>query len=148
VQPLTPSTGPCGQTPRFERTRPACLPAAIGIGFRFMMYSRPFILLLATPVLIMLALAAVIFGGQVIADSRRDQQIQQTIAASLKTSGQVELLNLQDVQYGYGVCGLYRTSDSDKGYASFFYDTVNDRLSLDVKSRAFQSNCNLSDLCS
>lgn len=113
-----------------------------------MTVSRSFMLLIGIPVVVLLALAAAIFGGQVIADSHRDQAIQQAIASRLGISSQVELLKLQEVQYGYGVCGLYRMADSEKGYASFFYNTVTERLTLDVKSDSFQSYCNLAKLCS
>ncbi|WP_224424417.1 MULTISPECIES: hypothetical protein [Modicisalibacter] len=105
-------------------------------------------LMLGIPVAFLSVLAAAIFGGQVIADHNRDSTIQQAIASRLDTASPVELLKLQEVQYGYGVCGLYRTADADQGVASFFYNTVNDRLTLDVKSDDFQSYCNLANLCS
>lgn len=104
-------------------------------------------LMLAIPVVLILVLAGAIFGGQVIADSQRDHEIQQAIAATLGTSSDIELLNLQEVQYGYGVCGLYQSADSENGYASFFYDSVGDRLTLDVNSREFRSHCDLSAIC-
>lgn len=104
-------------------------------------------LMLAIPVVLILALAGAIFGGQVIADSRLDGKIQQALATSLDTSSEIELRHLQEVQYGYGVCGLYRTADSEDGYASFFYDTASDRLTLDVNSRRYKSHCSLSAIC-
>lgn len=109
--------------------------------------SRSFILLIVFPVVLLLVLAAAIFGGQGIADHFRDRGIQQAIAATLETSSEVELANLQKVKAGYAVCGLYRTSDSPNSYASFFYDTLSDRLTLDVNSRQFQTYCNLLDFC-
>lgn len=112
-----------------------------------MTHKRPFIFLLAIPVVAILALAGFIFGGQALSDSGRDDEIRQALASSLGTSGEIELKHLQEVQYGYGVCGLYRTEDAEDGFASFFYDTASHRLTLDITSRRYQSNCNLSAVC-
>lgn len=76
-----------------------------------------------------------------------NRDINAAIAAELGTKSEIELAHLQEVQYGYGICGLYKTATSEKGYASFFYDTTNDRLTLDVTSRLYTSNCSLSSVC-
>ncbi|MCK2182829.1 hypothetical protein [Halomonas getboli] len=112
-----------------------------------MTHKRPFLFLLAIPVVAILALAAFIFGGEALSDRGRDDEIRRALAAELDTSGKIELKHLQEVQYGYGVCGLYRTDDAEDGYASFFYDTVGHRLTLDITSRRYQSHCNLSAVC-
>ncbi|KGE78165.1 hypothetical protein CVH10_14080 [Halomonas sp. ND22Bw] len=112
-----------------------------------MTHKRPFIFLLAIPVVLILALAGFIFGGQALSDSGLDRRIQQALADELGASGEIELKNLQEVQYGYGICGLYRTEDAEHGYASFFYDTNADRLTLDITSRRYQSHCSLSAVC-
>lgn len=112
-----------------------------------MTHKRPFLFLLTIPVVAILALATFIFGGQALSDSGRDDEIRQALAAELGASGEIDLKNLQEVQYGYGVCGLYRTDDSENGYASFFYDTNADRLTLDITSRRYQSHCSLSAVC-
>ncbi|MFG6667980.1 hypothetical protein ACGK9R_12840 [Halomonas sp. HNIBRBA4712] len=109
--------------------------------------SRPFLLLVAAPLAFTAVVGAAIFGHQALSANQMDSDIQQAIAAELGTSSSVELSQLQEVQYGYGVCGLYQTADSDKGLASFFYDTTNRRLVLDVNSRAYTSNCGLSSVC-
>ncbi|WP_136246919.1 hypothetical protein [Halomonas borealis] len=112
-----------------------------------MTHKRPFIFLLAIPVVMICALAALIFGGQVFSDSRQDGEIRQALATQLQTRADIELKHLQEVQYGYGVCGLYRTADAEDGFASFFYDTTSQRLTLDITSSRYQSHCNLSAVC-
>ncbi|WP_092526835.1 hypothetical protein [Onishia taeanensis] len=111
-----------------------------------MTISRPFLLMIIVPVLGIIALAAMIFGGQALSDESLDGEIQQALATSLDTSSAIELQNLQEVQYGYGICGAYKTADGD-GFASFFYDTSRKRLTLDVNSREYTSNCGLSAIC-
>ncbi len=106
-----------------------------------MIYSRSFILMLGIPVIFLMVLAVAIFGGQVIADSHRDHDIQQAIATQVAASSEIELLKLREVQYGYRICGLYRTTDSQQE-GPFFYDTVNERLTLDVNAEPFQAHCN------
>ncbi|WNL37918.1 hypothetical protein RN346_11470 [Halomonas sp. PAMB 3232] len=109
--------------------------------------SRPFLLLIVAPLAFTAVIGAVIFGNQALSSNKVDDEIRQAIAAELATSASVELTQLQEVQYGYGVCGLYQTAESDKGLASFFYDTTNHRLILDVNSRAYTANCGLSSVC-
>lgn len=111
-----------------------------------MTISRPFLLMIIVPVIGIIALAALIFGGQAISDDSVDGEIQQALATSLDTSGAIELQNLQEVQYGYGICGAYKTADGN-GFSSFFYDTNRKRLTLDVNSREYTSNCGLSAIC-
>lgn len=108
--------------------------------------SRPFFLMIIVPVIGIIALAALIFGGQAISDDSVDGEIQQALATSLDTSSVIELQHLQEVQYGYGICGAYKTADSD-GFSSFFYDTARGRLTLDVSSREYRSHCGLSAIC-
>lgn len=94
-------------------------------------------------------LAAAIFGGQAIAENQEDADVQRALAEVLPSAstGAVEVANLQRTQGGYGICGAYRVKGSDKGYASFFYDTVNRKVVLDVKSREYTYNCGLSAFC-
>jgi len=112
-----------------------------------MTLSRPALLMIVVPVAFTLALGGLIFGGQALSDSDVDGEIQHALATALHTSGEIELSNLQDVNYGYGVCGLYKSSLSADGYASFFYDKQSDSVTLDVNSRRFTSNCGLSSIC-
>ncbi|WP_447957545.1 hypothetical protein [Vreelandella sp. EE7] len=112
-----------------------------------MLKSRPFLLLIVLPLAFMAIVGAAIFGSQALSAGKVDQQIQSAIAAELNTELPVELSQLQEIQYGYGVCGLYKTAQSENGYASFFYDTTNERLTLDVNSRLYTSNCGLSSVC-
>ncbi|WP_447555814.1 hypothetical protein [Vreelandella sp. EE22] len=112
-----------------------------------MLKSRPFLLLVVAPLAFTAIVGAAIFGNQALSATQVDHKIQEAIAAELNTTSPVELAHLQEVQYGYGVCGLYKTSLSDQGYASFFFDTTNNRLTLDVNSRAYTANCGLSSVC-
>ncbi len=111
-----------------------------------MTHKRPFIFLLVIPIVMIFALAGFIFGGQALSDSGLDREIQKALATELETTSDIELKHLQEVQYGYGICGLYRTADGE-GFASFFYDTASQRLTLDITSRRYQSHCNLSAMC-
>ncbi|WP_192035031.1 hypothetical protein [Halomonas sp. YLGW01] len=108
--------------------------------------SRPFLLMILIPVIGTLALAGLIFGGQAMSDSGVDGEIKRALAAELGTSEDIDLQHLQDVQYGYGICGAYKAADGD-GYASFYYATTSDRLTLDVNSREYTDNCGLSAIC-
>lgn len=112
-----------------------------------MLTSRPFLLLVALPLVLALLLGGVIFGGQAMSDGNVDGDIQRALSQTLDTSGQIELAKLQKVQYGYTICGLYRTASSDRGYASFMYDTQSDEVILDITSRRYKSRCSLSVAC-
>ncbi|MCP1313832.1 MULTISPECIES: hypothetical protein [unclassified Halomonas] len=112
-----------------------------------MLTSRPFLLLVVAPLAFTAIVGAAIFGNQALSAGKVDQEIRAAIAAELGTASTVELSQLQEIQYGYGVCGLYRTDESANGLASFFYDTTNRRLVLDVNSRAYTANCGLSSVC-
>lgn len=109
--------------------------------------TRGLILNIIVPIALILVLAAAIFGGQAVSESRADSNIQQALATTLETSNEIELKFLQRVNNGYGVCGLYKSAASEQGYASFFYDKVNDTITLDVDSRRYTSNCGLSAFC-
>lgn len=94
-------------------------------------------------------LAAAIFGGQAISDSQEDANLQHALAGALPSAKEsmIEVANIQRTQGGYGICGAYRIQDSDKGYASFFYDTINKKVVFDVKSREYTDNCGLAAFC-
>lgn len=112
------------------------------------MTSRPFLLLVVIPLLLSLLLGGVIFGGQALSDNNMDEDIQQALAQEINHNpGDIELSKLQKVQYGYTICGLYRTASSDRGYASFLYDTQHDSVELDIKSSLYESRCSLSVAC-
>ena len=112
-----------------------------------MLKSRPFILLVILPLALVVVLAGAIFGGQAMSDSRVDDDIQRALAKKLDASSEIELSQLQEVQYGYGICGLYRTASSESGYASFFYDKDSENIELDINSRLYKSRCGLSSVC-
>ncbi|WP_253273092.1 hypothetical protein [Halomonas sp. PR-M31] len=102
---------------------------------------------IVVPIALILVLAGAIFGGQAVSESRADNRIQQALATALESSNAIELKFLQQVNHGYGVCGLYKVASSNQGYASFFYDKVNETVILDVNSRRYTSNCGLSAFC-
>lgn len=112
-----------------------------------MYQKRPFIFLFIAPFAAVLLLGGVIFGSQAMSDQQANDDVQRALAVALKTSSNIELQQLQSVNYGYGVCGLYKTASSENGFTPFFYDTVNDHLILDINSRLYQSNCGLSSIC-
>lgn len=111
--------------------------------------NRPFILLVAIPLIAIVILGGLIFGSQAMSDQNQEGDIQRALATAtaLETSDDVELQYLQSVNYGYGVCGLYKTPSAEKGFAPFFYDTTNHDLVLDINSRRYKSNCSLGSLC-
>lgn len=113
-----------------------------------MTQTRSFVLVFVVPLAVFVLLGAVIFGGQALSEIRDDAEVQQAIAAAVNAgSTSVELVNLQRVDHGYGVCGTYRVTGSDKGFSSFYYETVNKKVVLDTSSQAFQSRCGFSTLC-
>jgi len=103
--------------------------------------------LLVIPVMASAALGALIFGSDAMSDSGVDADIQRALAEQIPTSRLFELRNLQEVQYGYGICGSYRAIGAGDSYASFFYDTINHKIVRDVNAQAFTSNCSLSAIC-
>lgn len=109
--------------------------------------TRGFIFNIAIPITAIAVVAGLIFGSQALSGNSTDGDIQQALAKTLDTSGEIELKFLQEVKYGYGVCGLYKPALSEQGYASFFYDKVNDNVILDVDSQQYTTNCGLSSFC-
>ncbi|GHC25368.1 hypothetical protein [Aidingimonas halophila] len=108
---------------------------------------RPFIMLIIVPLLMAVVVGGLIFGGQALSDNSVDSEIQHALATVHDTSSEIELEKLQEVRYGYGICGLYRLAGSEEGYAPFFYNTSSGSITLDVNSRAYTSNCSLSAIC-
>lgn len=108
---------------------------------------RPFLFVLVIPLVACALLGAAIFGGQAYQETQENASIRQTIADAVDAPNPVEVANLQRVQHGYGVCGIYRVADRDEGYSSFYYDAVNRKVEFDVNSKAFESNCGLASLC-
>ncbi|WP_203141841.1 hypothetical protein [Marinobacter mangrovi] len=108
---------------------------------------RAFLLIFLLPLLVFGGLGAIIFGSQAYSENQEDKAIQHTVAEAVHAKGPVELANLERVQNGFGVCGIYRETGSDKGYSSFYYDAINKKVILDVQSRKFESNCGLATLC-
>lgn len=112
-----------------------------------MHHKRAITLLIVLPIAAMLGLAGFLFGGEAMSDEQGNEDIQRALVATLHTSSSIELQHLQSVNYGYGVCGLYKEVSSEKGFAPFFYDTVNGQLILDINARRYQANCGLSSIC-
>lgn len=112
-----------------------------------MRQKRSFIMLVLLPIAAMLVLGGLLFGSQAMSGQQENEDVQRALVAALQTSSTIELQHLQSVNYGYGVCGLYNVASSEKGFAPFFYDTVNGHLILDINSRQYQSNCGLSSIC-
>ncbi|MDQ7729518.1 hypothetical protein [Halomonas sp. SpR8] len=112
-----------------------------------MRQKRSFILLIVFPIAAMLVVGGLLFADQAMTDQQENDDVQRALAAALQTSSNIELQHLQSVNYGYGVCGLYKASFAGKGFKPFFYDMVNDHLILDINSRRYQSNCGLSSIC-
>ncbi|GED22775.1 hypothetical protein QWY79_14810 [Halomonas sabkhae] len=111
------------------------------------MKNRGLVLCLAVPVGFLLLLAGLIFGGQAISAIKLDSEIEQALAGKLASSAAIEVDKLQRVNNGYGYCGVYKSAASENGYASFFYNTINGRVTLDIESDRFTSNCGLSSFC-
>ena len=113
-----------------------------------MRQKRAFTLLIALPLAAILLLGGFIFGRQAMSENEVDFDVQHALATALDTSSEIELQHLQSVNYGYGVCGLYKTSSAEKGFAPFYYDSVNSHLTLDINSQRYQSSCGLASICS
>ncbi|MFM9268897.1 hypothetical protein ACJ7V3_01370 [Halomonas elongata] len=115
-----------------------------------MPYHRGLIICLGVPIVFLLLLGGLIFGGQAVSAVKLDGEIQRALATKLAGAANaegIELKNLQRVNNGYGYCGLYKTASSENGYASFFYNKINGRVTLDIASDRYESNCGLSSFC-
>ncbi|MDR5858571.1 hypothetical protein [Halomonas eurihalina] len=124
---------------------------AVAVYYSRMPYHRGLIICLGVPIVFLLLLGGLIFGGQAVSAVKLDGEIQRALATKLvnvsSSADDIELKNLQRVNNGYGYCGLYKAASSENGYASFFYNKIDGRVTLDIKSERYESNCGLSSFC-
>ncbi|MCW4151780.1 hypothetical protein OM427_19875 [Halomonas sp. 18H] len=111
------------------------------------MKHRGLVLCLGVPLGFLTLLGGLIFGGQAISAIKLDSEIEQALANKLAIDDAIQVDHLQRVNNGYGYCGLYKSASAEDGYASFFYNTIEDRVTVDIKSDRFTSNCGLSSFC-
>lgn len=116
-----------------------------------MPYTRGLIFCLGIPAVMILLIAGLIFGGQAVSAVKLDGKIQRALATKLvnapSSADDIDLKHLQRVNNGYGYCGLYKTASSENGYASFFYNRIDGRVTVDIESDRYESNCGLSSFC-
>lgn len=93
------------------------------------------------PVVAILVVAAIIFGGQAISDSQVDDDIKTLISQQLGSDREIELQAMKEVQKGYGVCGLYQTGERSQHASPFYYSKVNERVTLDAESERYRRHC-------
>ncbi|MGM8932962.1 hypothetical protein [Salinicola halophyticus] len=93
------------------------------------------------PVVAILVVAAIIFGGQAISDSQVDDDIKALISQQLGSDREIELQAMKEVQKGYGVCGLYQTAERGRDASPFYYSKVNERVTLDAESERYRRHC-------
>lgn len=92
------------------------------------------------PVIAIVLVFAVIFGGQAISESHVDDDIAALLAKQLNSDDQVDLKDLKTVEKGYGTCGWFKASAQDE-YAPFYYSKVNEQVTLDTTSKRYRNHC-------
>ncbi|GEK73998.1 MULTISPECIES: hypothetical protein [Halomonas] len=91
------------------------------------------------PVVAILLVAGLIFGGQWMADNDRNDQIAARIAERLNAQDDVEIERLLEVNKGYGLCG--DAVRADRPALPFYYHTVTEQLALGADAPAYRENC-------
>ena len=91
------------------------------------------------PVVAILAVAGLIFGGQAYTGAQRDARIAATIAERLDSQAPAEISNLTRVNKGYGVCGDYALASAESG--RFYYNSALQSLTLGTDSPQYRDNC-------
>ncbi|WP_458526571.1 hypothetical protein [Onishia taeanensis] len=91
------------------------------------------------PVVAILAVAAMIFGGQAYSEAERDAHIAALIGDRLDSQTPADISHLARVNKGYGVCGDYALSGTDTG--RFYYNTATERLALGHDAPRYRDNC-------
>ncbi|MCK2185263.1 hypothetical protein [Halomonas getboli] len=91
------------------------------------------------PVVAILLVGGLIFGGQWMADNDRNDQIAARIAERLDAQDDVEIERLLEVNKGYGLCG--DAVRADRPALPFYYNTVTEQLALGADAPAYRENC-------
>ncbi|WP_136255651.1 hypothetical protein [Onishia niordana] len=91
------------------------------------------------PVVAILVVAGLIFGGQAYSEAERDAHIAELIGERLDSQQPAEISHLARVNKGYGVCGDYALSSDESG--RFYYNTATERLALG-DAPLYRDNCN------
>ena len=91
------------------------------------------------PVVAILAVAGMIFGGQAYSEAQRDAHIAELISERLDSQVPAEISHLARVNKGYGVCGDYALSGAETG--RFYYNTATERLALGTDAPQYRDNC-------
>ncbi|MBB3143341.1 hypothetical protein [Halomonas organivorans] len=91
------------------------------------------------PVVAILLVAGLIFGGQMVSDANRDDEIAARIAERLDTRDDIELIRVREVNKGYGLCGEYLRAS--RPAEPFYYQTVSETLTLDAEAPLYRENC-------
>ncbi|MCK2044847.1 hypothetical protein BTW10_07910 [Chromohalobacter japonicus] len=91
------------------------------------------------PVVAILAVAGLIFGGQAYSDAQRDAHIAAAIAEGRQSQTPAEISHLVRVNKGYGVCGDYTLANGGSG--PFYYNSATKRLALSANADLYRDNC-------
>lgn len=91
------------------------------------------------PVVAILVVAGLIFGGQAYSEAQRDAHIAAMISERLASHEPAEISHFTRVNKGYGVCGDYKLSNAESG--RFYYNSATKRLALGTDAPLYQDNC-------
>lgn len=91
------------------------------------------------PVVAIVVVAGLIFGGQAYSEAQRDAHIAAMISERLDRQAPAEISHLTRVNKGYGVCGDYKLPSAEPG--RFYYNSNTKRLALGTDAPLYQDNC-------
>ncbi|RUR39333.1 hypothetical protein [Vreelandella populi] len=91
------------------------------------------------PVVAIVGVAGLIFGGQAYSEAQRDAHIAAMISEHLDSHKPAAISHLTRVNKGYGVCGDYELSSAESG--RFYYNSATKRLALGADAPLYQDNC-------
>lgn len=91
------------------------------------------------PVVAIVVVAGLIFGGQAYSEAQRNAHIAETTSERLDSQAPAEISNLATVNKGYGVCGDYALSSAESG--RFYYNSNTKQLALGTDDPLYHDNC-------
>ncbi|MBE0399527.1 hypothetical protein EI168_05305 [Halomonas sp. FME1] len=92
------------------------------------------------PVVAILAVAGLIFGGQAYSEAQRGAHIAASISERLGNQIQADIPHLKKrINKDYGVCGDYILSRAEHG--RFYYNSATKHLALGTDAPLYHDNC-------
>jgi hypothetical protein len=91
------------------------------------------------PVVAILLVAGLTFGGQAVSDAQRNDAIAARIAERLEVPDTLEIGRLLEVNKGYGLCG--DAIGGERPAVPFYYHSVTERLALGADASLYREHC-------